>query len=66
VFYLKELAKEFLLEKKCFWNKVDTTYFSAALTHNTPKYLEGNSAQEKLKGFSPLKYAILSFGKCLK
>ena len=35
------------------------------LTPNSPKYLEWNSVYEKLKGFFPLKYAILSFGKCL-
>jgi len=36
----------------------------ARLTHNSPKYLERNLAQEKTKGFFPMKYAILSYGKC--
>jgi len=35
------------------------------LTHNSPKYLERNSAQEKVEEFFPLKYEILSFEKCL-
>jgi len=38
---------------------------SCSLTYNSPKYFGWNSAYEKLKGFFPLKYAILSFGKCL-
>jgi len=36
-----------------------------SLTHNSLKCLEWNSAYEKLKGFFPLKYAILRFEKCL-
>jgi len=36
-----------------------------SLTHNSPKYLERNLAEEKFGGFLPLNYAISSFGKCL-
>jgi len=35
------------------------------LTLDSPKYSEWNLAYEKLQAFFPLKYAILSFGKCL-
>jgi len=44
---------------------VDSRSQTSNLTHNSPKYLEWNSAEEKLKGFIQLKYSILSFGKCL-
>jgi len=36
-----------------------------SLTHNTPMYFERNLTKEKFEGFSPLNYAILSFGKGL-
>jgi len=36
------------------------------LTQNSPKYLEWNLAEEKLEGFFPLKYKILSFWKMPK
>jgi len=42
------------------------TPFLAFSTCNSPKYLEWNSASEKFKGFFPLHYAIISFGKCQK
>jgi len=35
------------------------------LTHNSPKLLKCIPAEERLEGFSPLKYEILSFEKCL-
>jgi len=35
------------------------------LTHNSPKSLEWNLAEEKLEESFPLKHEILSFGKCL-
>jgi len=51
----------------CFFTvtKPNKAAVKLSLTHNSPKYLERNSALEKLEGFFPLKYGILSFGKCL-
>jgi len=43
-------------------------HFSSLITHSThdsPRYLEGNLASEKLKGFFSLNYEILSLEKCL-
>jgi len=42
-------------------NKRFYFYFCFILTHNSPKYLEWNLPSEELKGFFPLKYAILGF-----
>jgi len=38
---------------------------NSSLIHNSPKYLEWNLVLEKSKWFFPLRYAILSFWKCL-
>jgi len=35
------------------------------LTHDSPKYLEGNLGLEEIRRIFPINYAILSFGKCL-
>jgi len=37
-------------------------FFACFLTHNSPDSSESNLASEKIEGFLPLKYAILSFG----
>jgi len=42
----------------------ESQYAFTGLFLTQVQYLEWNLASEKLKGFSPLKYAILSFGKC--
>jgi len=54
----------FILQVKLRVEATDTSA-TFCLTHNYPKYLERNLAQENWKDFFPLKYAILSFGKRL-
>jgi len=53
------------IDKECWWGSDTHIKLDIHLIHNSPEYLEWNSAYEKLEGFFPLKYAILSFGKCL-
>jgi len=48
-----------------FFQTSNLTFVASEINQQQPKVLEWNSAEEKLKGFFPLKYAILSFGKCL-
>jgi len=54
--------------KKCsliafvVWNYLLEAFI---INHDSQKFWEWNLAKEKLKGFSPQKNAILSFGKCL-
>ena len=53
------------MESSCRELLKDAAEHRSTLTHNIPKYGGWNSALEKLKGIFTLKYAFLSFEKCL-
>jgi len=53
-----------LLYLKCF-NRIQLFITLRELTLYRPQYWECTLVSEKLKGFAPLKYAILGFGKGL-